>query len=101
MYTEIIVPFDGGEFSARSIKVARQVAQLMDAPLRIVAIATTFARCDALTAVMQRELRDLDDVKVSWSVRVADKVVEELEKEWARDPGALLCMSSGSCPMGQ
>jgi hypothetical protein len=41
VYTKIIVPFDGTEFSARSITVARQLAIATAAPIKIVAFGIT------------------------------------------------------------
>lgn len=93
MYTQIIVPFDGGEFSSRAIPVGKQLAQAMNAPLRIVAVAATAAHGDMLTAAIKYELPPLADVETTWTVRRGVPAAE-IAKEWSDEPGALVCMSS-------
>jgi nucleotide-binding universal stress UspA family protein len=94
VYTQIIVPFDGGEFSAGAINVGRRLAELMNAPMRIIAFASNKSSADALTAVVQRELDSLTDIQVAWSVRITGNAVDALAAEWSKYPGALVCMRS-------
>jgi nucleotide-binding universal stress UspA family protein len=93
MYTHIIVPFDGTDFSGRAIALGRQLSTTMHAPLRIVSFAHSHARCDELTAAVKSQMRCIDDVEATWSVRIGDPAAE-LAAEWAQAPGALVCMSS-------
>ena len=94
MYTRITVPFDGGDFSARSINVARNVARLMNAPMKIVAFALTASHADDLRVAVREQAEAITDVAVTWEVRKVDNVVVEIAKELAEDPGALICMGS-------
>jgi nucleotide-binding universal stress UspA family protein len=94
VYTQIIVPFDGREFSARAITIARQLAELMNAPMQILAFASNAAHAEVLTAAVQHELQCLTDIQVAWAVRVTGNGVDALADEWSKDPGALVCMSS-------
>lgn len=94
MYTQIIVPFDGGDFSARSITVARNVARLMNAPMKIVAFALTASHADDLKVAVKHEVASITDVAVTWQVSKVDNVVLAIAKELAEEPGALICMCS-------
>ena len=94
VYTQIIVPFDGGEFSAGAIDVGRRLAGLMNAPMRIIAFASNKSRADALTSAVQSELEALTDIQVAWSVRITGNTVDALAAEWSKYPGALVCMRS-------
>ena len=55
MYTKIIVPFDGSEFSSRAIPVAHQLAIATDAPLKIVAFGITASHVDRLYDIVGAE----------------------------------------------
>ena len=94
MYSQIIVPFDGGDFSARSISVARDLAKLMNAPLKIVSFALTESHATDLRAAARHEAEAISDVPVTWHVRKVDNVVVEISKELAEEPGSLICMGS-------
>jgi nucleotide-binding universal stress UspA family protein len=93
MYTKIIVPFDGTEFSARAVVLGRQLCRAMNAPLRLVAFAPSLSHCDDLTAAVKNQLVSIDDVDCSWTVRVGEPVAE-IDRELSAEPGALVCMSS-------
>ena len=94
MYSQIIVPFDGGDFSARSISVGRDVAKLMNAPLKIVSFALTESHTTDLRAAARYEAESITEVPVTWHVRKVDDVVDEISKELADEPGSLICMGS-------
>ena len=98
VYSKIIVPFDGGDFSARSISVARNVARLMHAPLKIVSFALTASHGDDLKVAAREEAQAVTDVPVTWQVRTVDDIVDAISKELAEEPGALICMSSVGRP---
>ena len=98
MYSQIIVPFDGGDFSARSIRVARDVAKLMNAPMKIVAFALTASHASDLQAAVAAEAATITDVAVTSQVRKVENVVLAIAKELADDPGALICMCSVGRP---
>jgi nucleotide-binding universal stress UspA family protein len=93
VYTQIIVPFNGTDFSARAITLGRQLCRAMNAPLRIVSFAHSLPHYDELTASVKAQLASIEGVDVSWTVRKGDPV-EEIAAEWSREPGALVCMSS-------
>jgi nucleotide-binding universal stress UspA family protein len=93
MYTQIMVPFDGTEFSVRAIGLGRQLCHAMNAPMRIVSFARSMPHCDELTAAVKGQLAGIEDVEVSWTVRVGDPAAE-IAVEWSSRPGALVCMSS-------
>ena len=94
MYTQIIVPFDGGDFSARSINVARNVARLMNAPIKIVAFALTASHATDLKVAVVEEVAAITDVAVTWEVRKVGNVVLAIANELAEEPGSLICMCS-------
>jgi nucleotide-binding universal stress UspA family protein len=98
MYSQIIVPLDGSDFSARACTVAARVAERSDAPIRLVGFATN----DAQGEVLERDLatragllKELTTAPVDYRVAViahdpASAIVLEVEQE----PGSLVCMSS-------
>jgi nucleotide-binding universal stress UspA family protein len=94
VYTKIVIPFSGGDFSARSITVGRHLARLMSAPIEIVSFALTASHADDLRAAVHEEVSSITDVDVTWQVRKVDDVVLEIAKLLADDPGALICMCS-------
>ena len=94
MYTRIIVPFDGSDFSARSIPVARQVAIATDAPLKLVAFGITASEVDDLYDAVSAEVERINDIEVDWSVQRVTNVVGAIADELVEEPGALICMAS-------
>jgi nucleotide-binding universal stress UspA family protein len=94
MYTKIVVPFAGGDFSARSITVGRQLARLMNSPMEVVSFALTASHADDLRAAVREEVSAITDVDVTWQVRKVSNVVLEIASVLAEDPGALICMCS-------
>ena len=94
MYSQIIVPFDGGAFSARSITVGRNLARLMNAPLKVVAFALTESHAGDLRVAVKREIETITEVPVSWQARKVHNVVTEISRELAEEPGGLICMGS-------
>ena len=94
MYTRIIVPFDGGDFSARSIPVARQIALATHARLEIVAFALTASHSTDLTVALRHVAGQIDDVQVDWRVQRVENVVTAIAGELNTEPGALICMTS-------
>ena len=94
MYTTIITPMSGGDFSARSISVGHHLARLMNAPMKIVSFALTAQHADDLRSIVQAQAEAITDVEVTWQVRKVTHVVAEIAKELSDDPGALICMGS-------
>ncbi|MEO8696379.1 MAG: universal stress protein [Acidimicrobiales bacterium] len=94
MYTKIIVPFDGSDFSARSIPVGQEVARATNAVLRIVAFGTTASHADSLSLATRSEAERITDVDVEWFADRVGSVVEAIRNELTKEPGALICMSS-------
>jgi nucleotide-binding universal stress UspA family protein len=94
VYTRIVIPFAGGDFSARSITVGRNLAHLMHAPMEIVSFALTASHAEDLTAAVREEVSAITDVDVTWQVRKVKNVVVEIAKVLTEDPGALICMCS-------
>ena len=94
MYTRIIVPFDGSDFSARSIPVAHQMAIATDAPLKIVGFGITASHVDNLYDALSAEAELITDIQVDWSVQRVTDVVRAIADELVEEPGALICMAS-------
>ena len=94
MYTKIVIPFAGGDFSARSITVGRQLARLMNAPMEIVSFALTESHANDLRAAVREEASAVTDVNLTWQVRKVSNVVLEISKVLTEEPGALICMCS-------
>lgn len=94
MYTKIIVPYDGDDFSARSIPIARQLARATNASLRIVTFGRTASHADTLSLAARTAAARITDVDVEWFADRVGTVVEAITDEQARDPGALICMAS-------
>jgi nucleotide-binding universal stress UspA family protein len=94
VYTRIIVPFDGSDFSARSIPVAHQLAIATDAPLKIVGFGITASHVDDLYDALGAEAERITDIEVDWSVQRVTNVVRAIADELVEEPGSLICMSS-------
>jgi len=94
VYTKVIVPFDGGDFSARSIPIGRQLAKATNAPLRIVAFGLTAAHVEDLSLAARTEAARITDVDIDWCAQRVSNVVEAISDELAKEPGALICMAS-------
>jgi nucleotide-binding universal stress UspA family protein len=98
VYTQIIVPFDGSDFSSRSIPIARQLAKATNASLRIVAFGLTASHVDDLTLAARTEAARITDVDVEWCAERVGNVVQAISDELAKQPGALICMTSVGRP---
>ena len=94
MYTQIIVPYDGSDFSARSIPIARQLAIVADAPLKLVAFGITTSHVDNLYEALGAEAERITGVEVDWSVQRVTDVVRAIADQLDEEPGALICMAT-------
>lgn len=94
MYAQIIVPLDGGTFSARALEPALHVAAACDAPLLLLSYAATAAHLTDQRHAIDRLLADLDRVDVTAKVDKVDDIGRAVAGEVAEQPGSLVCMSS-------
>jgi nucleotide-binding universal stress UspA family protein len=99
MYSQILVPLDGSDFSARACTVAARVAERSDAPIRLLAFAADLAQRDDLERDLAERaglLKEQTTVPVDYRTVVdatsdpAAAIVAEVDRE----PGSLVCMSS-------
>jgi nucleotide-binding universal stress UspA family protein len=94
VYTQIIVPFDGSRFSARSIPIAHRLAIATSTPLKIVGFGITASHVDDLYIALGAEAERITDIEVDWSVQRVASVISAIAAELEEEPGALICMTS-------
>jgi nucleotide-binding universal stress UspA family protein len=94
MYAQIVVPLDGGAFSARALAPAARLAVASDARLRIV----SFARTDSYLATLRESIEEITEKlelsDLSVRVDLATDTAEAIASEVDAEPGSLVCMSS-------
>lgn len=97
MYTQILVPFSGSDFSARAIDVAHKVAKATNSPLRFLTFGATstltFEMRSALDQHLSR-LRSADDVAYSVKAEQSLDPVQAIARAVDDEPGSLVCMAS-------
>lgn len=105
MYSQIVVPLDGGRFSQRAIAPAVRMADASDADILLVAYAHTEADCrwleDKLAEVAAELAAAVGPRTVRTKVEVARDVAAAIVAEVDAEPGSLVCMSSAGRPRSE
>ncbi len=94
MYSQIVVPLDGGRFSRRAIGPAIQLATASDADLLLVAYAHSDTHRRDLEAEIAEVAATINTCPVRTKVEVASSVASAIVAEVDAEPGSLVCMSS-------
>ena len=94
MYSQVVVPLDGGAFSTRALGPAQQLAAACEAPLVLVSYALTAAHTSDLRLAVKTLAAEIDHPAVVVKVEQTGDVARAIAKEVAADPGSLVCMSS-------
>jgi nucleotide-binding universal stress UspA family protein len=93
MYSQVVVPLDGGSFSARAIGPALELAAASDADVLFVAFAHSDAHAQDLRRYMEEVGTDLPR-EVRRKVEVVDDIPGAIVAEVGAEPGSIVCMSS-------
>jgi nucleotide-binding universal stress UspA family protein len=95
VYSQIVVPIDGGPFSMRAIGPAARVAEASDADLLLVSYAHTEVHSADLRATLNEVAASVrSDVKVRTKVEQVEDVAAAIVAEVDADPTSLVCMAS-------
>jgi nucleotide-binding universal stress UspA family protein len=97
VYSQIVVPIDGGAFADRACRPAARIAERSDAPVLLVAFSHTEVHRRDLEATLAERasaLKELTSVPVDYRVRVVDDTAAAIVAEVEAEPGSLVCMSS-------
>lgn len=94
MYTRVVVPFSGGEFSAGALRVAAAVAHASAVPIHLVSFGLTASHTIDLEASARDAASEIGNVPVVVKASQVDDIVAALAKEVLDEPGALVCMRS-------
>lgn len=97
MYTQVLVPFSGTDFSARAIDVAHEIAKTTNAPLRFLTFGATSTLVFEMRKVLDDRLSTLAAAgDVAYSVKAERSLdpVQAIAREVAAEPGSLVCMAS-------
>jgi nucleotide-binding universal stress UspA family protein len=93
MYSQIVVPLDGGTFSSRAVGPALKLAAASDADVLLVACARTDAHGHDLRRYLAQLGSELPR-EVRHKVAVVDDIPAAIVAEVDADPGSIVCMSS-------
>jgi nucleotide-binding universal stress UspA family protein len=94
VYSQIVVPLDGGPFSQRALGPATRLAVASDADMLLVAYARTDSHRRDLEAVMAEIAAEERPCAVRTKVEIVDNVASAVVHEVDAEPGSLVCMSS-------
>ncbi len=94
MYSQIVVPLDGGRFSRRAVGPAIRLATASDADLLLVAYAHSDTHRRDLETVLAEVAGEVQTCRVRTKVEAAASVASAIVAEVDAEPGSLVCMSS-------
>jgi nucleotide-binding universal stress UspA family protein len=97
VYSQIVLPLDGGPFADRALRPALEMAERSDAPVLLVAFAHTAAHRDDLEAELISRaavLKEATSVPVDYRVAITEDIAAAIVAEVDAEPGSLVCMSS-------
>jgi nucleotide-binding universal stress UspA family protein len=101
MYSQVVVPLDGGPFSRRAIGPALRVATASDADVLLVSYAHTETHRRDLEALAAEDVAALAPRKVRSKVEVVDDVAAAIVSEVEAVPGSIVVMSSVGRPRSE
>jgi nucleotide-binding universal stress UspA family protein len=97
VYSQIVVPHDGGDFAHRACQPALQLAERSDAALLLIGCAPSESRRQELEsdlAARAAALKEMTSAPVGYRVVVSDHPAAGIVAEVDAEPGSLVCMSS-------
>jgi nucleotide-binding universal stress UspA family protein len=104
VYSQIVVPLDGEEFSLRAMGPALELAERSDADLVLVSFARTESHRNDLESFLGETVAGLagrTSGKVVARVELVEDPAAAIVAEVERQPGSLVCMSSVGRPRSE